>query len=103
MEYPYDSDSDLMMHKDQDVFYEQRSCFYAPGVVLDLKFLHLHKIVYKDHKLDNLLLDKEGYFKIADFGLCKEDIGYSGITTTFMADQSSSNLLNVKRSNVYNI
>ena len=57
--------------------------FYAGCVILGLKFLHDHSIVYRDLKLDNLLLDRDGYCMIADFGLCKENMGYGQRTSTF--------------------
>ncbi|XP_047434423.1 serine/threonine-protein kinase N1 isoform X1 [Mugil cephalus] len=79
----YTAGGDLMMHIHTDVFTEPRAVFYAACVVLGLQFLHDHKIVYRDLKLDNLLLDTDGYVKIADFGLCKEGMGYGDRTSTF--------------------
>uniref|UniRef100_A0A3P9PYK7 protein kinase C n=1 Tax=Poecilia reticulata TaxID=8081 RepID=A0A3P9PYK7_POERE len=79
----YTAGGDLMMHIHTDVFAEPRAVFYAACVVLGLQFLHDHKIVYRDLKLDNLLLDMDGYVKIADFGLCKEGMGYGDRTSTF--------------------
>ncbi|XP_035381541.1 serine/threonine-protein kinase N1b isoform X2 [Electrophorus electricus] len=79
----YTAGGDLMMHIHTDVFSEPRSMFYAACVVLGLQFLHDNKIVYRDLKLDNLLLDTEGFVKIADFGLCKEGMGYGDRTSTF--------------------
>uniref|UniRef100_A0A8D2ZLM6 protein kinase C n=1 Tax=Scophthalmus maximus TaxID=52904 RepID=A0A8D2ZLM6_SCOMX len=79
----YSAGGDLMMHIHADVFSEPRAVFYSACVVLGLQFLHDHKIVYRDLKLDNLLLDTEGFVKIADFGLCKEGMGFGDRTSTF--------------------
>ncbi|XP_044308994.1 serine/threonine-protein kinase N3 [Varanus komodoensis] len=79
----YAPGGDLMMRICIGNFPEPVTRFYSACVVLGLQFLHENKIIYRDLKLDNLLLDAEGFVRLGDFGLCKEGIGLGDRTSTF--------------------
>uniref|UniRef100_A0AAQ5ZTV3 non-specific serine/threonine protein kinase n=1 Tax=Amphiprion ocellaris TaxID=80972 RepID=A0AAQ5ZTV3_AMPOC len=74
----------LFFHLSRErVFTEERARFYGAEIVSALEYLHSRDVVYRDLKLENLMLDKDGHIKITDFGLCKEGITPDATMKTF--------------------
>ena len=56
---------------------------FASNILLGLEVLHENNIVYRDLKPENVLIAKDGYAKITDFGLSKENIQGNQQATSF--------------------
>ncbi|CAH1392008.1 unnamed protein product [Nezara viridula] len=50
---------------------EKHARFYCGQVVLALEYLHNLDIVHRDVKLENILIEADGYLKLADLGIAK--------------------------------
>ena len=64
------------------VFNEDEARFYIAELLLAIEHLHEKKIIYRDLKPENVLLDGTGHLKLADFGLSKQ-VGNDDKTKSF--------------------
>jgi len=61
---------DLKFHLNQCGKFEENRCrFYAAQILLGIEHIHSKGIIYRDLKLENVLVDGRGHIKISDLGL----------------------------------
>ena len=58
--------------KNEKKFKEDVVVFYAIQLILAIDYLHNKSIIHRDLKLENIMIDLEGYIKIIDYGLAKK-------------------------------
>ena len=79
-----DRGGDLMYHMQrQRKLPEEHAGFYSAEISLALNFLHQSEIIYRDLKLDNVLMDHECHIKLTDYGMYKQGIKRGDKTSTF--------------------
>lgn len=66
-----DSRSRTLLRNSFGGLHEDHAVFYLGCILLALEFLHDQELLYRDLKLENLVLDRDGYPKVLDFGFAK--------------------------------
>jgi len=62
-------------------FPEERVVFYAAEILSAIDYLHKKNIIYRDLKLENIMMDHNGHLALIDFGLSKHHFDQTGATT----------------------
>ena len=88
------SGGDLRYHiniKRSFPFNENQTKFFISNIIVSLEYIHNQKIIHRDIKPENLLLDKNGYLRLTDFGIAiinnNENIKNSSGTVGYMAPE----------------
>ncbi|CAH1802627.1 unnamed protein product [Owenia fusiformis] len=85
---------EVMVVPTENPLTEQEAWSYFRDVILGIEYLHYQKIIHRDVKPSNLLLDNNGHIKIADFGVSNEFTGGDALlsstagTPAFMPPES---------------
>ena len=63
---------DLRFHiAHKKIFTESQTKFFIANMLLALDYIHSQNIIHRDIKPENLVLEKNGYLRITDFGVAK--------------------------------
>jgi protein kinase A len=69
----YVNGGEIFYHLGKDKrFSVDRTRFYIGEITLAIAYLHEQNVIYRDLKLENLMLDRHGHIKITDFGFAKK-------------------------------
>lgn len=83
MDYYIGGDLLTLFSKYDDFLPEEMSRFYSAQIVMAISVLHDMGYIHRDIKPDNILLDRYGHARLADFGSCLKvsNISSDGICT----------------------
>jgi len=55
-------------------FSEEQTRFFIANMIYALEYIHENNVIHRDIKPENLVLDENGYVRITDFGIAKENM-----------------------------